>query len=1049
MNFMKNINKSRKLAHAILLLVFMFSSTLIFAQGKKISGVVNDVSGISLPGVSILEKGTTNGTSTDIDGKFSLQVGENAKLVVSYIGFKSQVVSIVGKTNLIIILEEDTQQLDQVVVVGYGKKHIKDVTGAIVSVKADELAKSPVANFDQALAGRMAGVQVMASDGTPGSGMQIVIRGGNSVTGDNSPLYVVDGIPMESFNPGTINSSDIESFDVLKDASATAIYGSRGANGVVIINTKGGKVGPTRINVRSSFGVQWIPNRVDVMGAYDFVKMQEEIATGQGGTYLETFNEYWVDPELYRNTKSTNWQDKIFREAIIQNHNVNMSGGNDKTKHYASLDFLNQEGTMIHTGYQKYNGSLKLNHKLTDKIKIGFNVNYSHIKQEGEQVSGNNRVSILKDAISFRPVDPINDDGLEGGIDPDDRNNLRFNPVKTLANTERIKELDVFRANLTGDFKLAKGLSFRMNGGYVTDQRRESLFQGKDTYEGTYGIKGINGRLTDRRYYILSSSNVLNYKKNISGGHKFDALLGHEISSRTYDSFVSANTLMPIESLGIDGLELGTAPLLPTSYKGKSTMTSYFSRLDYSFREKYLFTATMRADGSSRFLGDNKWGYFPSISMGWRLIEEPFIQDLNVFSNLKVRAGWGETGNNKVGDYSAFSQMGVGEYSGYEFGGVYQKGVEHQNVADKDLKWETTIQYNLGLDAAFFDNRLSLTLDVYKKNTKDLLIKADLSPSTGFKNAWRNIGEVENKGLEFGFTSRNIENDNFKWSTSFNISFNRNKCVALNDGQTDLPWNANYYFKYNEYEYLTRVGQPVGQIYGVISDGLYQVEDFDYVNGTGYVLKDGIPNNGNKKVIPGSVKHKDLNDDGTVNEKDRTVIGNPLPKHFGGITNSFSYKGFDLSIFFQWSYGNDVLNANRIDFENPELRGNYNYYASVADRYTANNPTNDIHIIRGENDILGGPAGGNLVSSHIVEDGSFLRLKTVSLAYNFSEKLLKKTMFKKARMYVSGQNLLTFTNYSGFDPEVSVGKYGALTPGLDYSAYPISSTVTFGVELGF
>jgi len=726
-----------------------------------------------------------------------------------------------------------------------------------------------------------------------------------------------------------------------------------------------------------------------------------------------------------------------------------MSRGNAKTTHYASINFLNQEGTMIHTGFQKYNGSLKLNHKLTDKIKIGFKVNYAHTKQEGVQVSGNNRVSVLKDAISFRPVSPINDDGLEGGIDPEDSNNLRFNPVKTLSNTERIKESDVFRSNLTADVKLLEGLDLRMNGGFVSDQRRESLFQGKDTYEGTYGVKGINGKLTDRRNYILSSSAVLNYKKSFSGGHKLDALIGHEMSSKNYDSFVSAGTEMPLESLGINGLQMATETPLPTSYKGNSTMISYFSRLDYSFNEKYLFAATMRADGSSRFLGSNKWGYFPSISMGWRLIEESFIQDLNVFSNLKLRAGWGKTGNNKLSDYSVYSQMGVGEYTGYEFGGVYQKGVQHLNVADKDLKWETTIQYNLGLDLAFFADRLSLNLDLYKKNTVDLLLNADLSPSTGFGSTWRNIGEVENKGLEFGFTSRNIETDEFNWTTSFNISFNRNKCIALNDGQTDYLKNANYYFNYNENEYIARVGQPVGQIYGLISDGLYQVEDFNYVNGSGYVLKDGIPNNGNKGVVPGSVKHKDLNNDGTINEKDRTVIGNPLPKHFGGLTNSFSYKGFDLSIFFQWSYGNDILNANRIDFENPDLKTNYNYYASVADRYTVTNPTNDIHVIRGENAVMGGPAGGNYVSSSIVEDGSFLRLKTVSLAYNFSKRFLKKTLFKKARVYVSGQNLLTFTNYSGFDPEVSVGKYGALTPGLDYSAYPMGSTVTFGAELGF
>jgi hypothetical protein len=339
-------------------------------------------------------------------------------------------------------------------------------------------------------------------------------------------------------------------------------------------------------------------------------------------------------------------------------------------------------------------------------------------------------------------------------------------------------------------------------------------------------------------------------------------------------------------------------------------------------------------------------------------------------------------------------------------------------------------------------------VDLYQKNTKDLLIRADLAPNTGFKNAWKNIGEIENKGLEIGVITRNVDNENFQWTTNFNISFNRNKTIALNNGQKDLPWNADYYFKFNEYEYITRVGEPVGQIYGLVSDGLYQVEDFNYVNGTGYVLKDGVPDNGNKKLVPGATKFKDLNGDGTINEKDRTVIGNPLPKHFGGITNNFSYKGFDLSVFFQWSYGNDVLNANRIDFESPDSRTNFNYYASVAGRYTATKPGNGVHIVR-EGNVLGRAPDGNLVSDRIVEDGSFIRLKTVSLGYNLSKKLLRKMKLRKARIYISGQNLVTWTKYSGYDPEVSVGKFGALTPGLDYSAYPTSSTVTFGMEVGF
>lgn len=1044
---MKNINKHRKLAHALLLLVFMFSSNLIFAQSKTISGVVNDASGISLPGVSILEQGTTNGTSTDINGKFSLQVGAKANLVISFIGFKTQSVNIEGKSDFTIVLLEDMQQLDQVVVVGYGTKSIKDITGSIASVRPEELAKAPVANFDQALAGRMAGVQVTSTDGQPGSGMQIVIRGGNSVTGDNTPLYVIDGIPMESFDPGMISTRDVESYDVLKDASATAIYGSRGANGVIIINTKGGKTGPSRVSFNSSVGVQWIENRIDVMKPFEFVELQKEVAYAKGGSSIDDFYTYWVDPELYRDTKGTNWQDEIFRHAIIQNHTVSMSGGNDKTKHYSSFDYLNQQGTMIQTGYEKYNGRLKLDHKLTDKIKVGINVNYSVMQQTGDKVSGNNRVSILADAITFRPVEPINDDGLQNGIDLEDPNNMRFNPVKTLNNTDRKTDWNVFRTNIYTDFSLAKGLKLKLTGGYVSDNRRQELFYGQETLEGYKGANGINGQLTDRRYYTLSTSNTLTYDTKFDG-HKITGLLGYEYSVRNNDWFRARNTHMPLDNLGVNNIGLGEDPKVPESYAEKVTMLSYFSRLDYSFRDKYLLTASFRMDGSSKFLGDNKWGYFPSFSAGWRMIEEPFINDLNVFSNLKLRAGWGATGNNKVGAYSAHSQMNADPYSGYAFDDQYSKGIYMTNLADPNLKWETTYQYNAGIDMGFFDNRLNITLDAYKKNTVDLLLNRSMAPSTSFKTVWTNVGEIENKGLEIAITSRNIDTEDFKWTTNFNISFNRNKTIKLNDGESSLSVNPEWNYKYTEHQYITSVGKPVGQIYGLVSDGLYQVEDFDYVNGDGYVLKEGIPDNGGA-VIPGSVKYKDLYADGTIDERDRTVIGNPEPLHFGGINNTFNYKNWDLSFLFQWSYGNDILNANRIMFESPSIKENYNFYSSVADRYSPTNPSNDVHTIRGDKAILGYAPEGNKVSDRVVEDGSYLKLKTLSIGYTFGKELLKRTYFSKARIYAAAQNLWTWTNYSGYDPEVSVGKLGALTPGLDYSAYPVSTTVTFGVDVTF
>ena len=1041
-------NKIKNITRFLLLIVFMFSSTVIFAQSKQVSGKIVDDSGFGMPGVSVLEKGTSNGTITGMDGMFSLNVGNKADLIISFIGFKTQTISSEGQNVFNITLEEDVQQLEQVVVVGYGRKSIKDVTGAIASVKPEELAKAPVANFDQALAGRMAGVQVNFTDAQPGEGMNIIIRGGNSITGSNKPLYVIDGIPMEDFDSGSINARDIESYDVLKDASATAIYGSRGANGVIIINTKGGIVGPTRVTVNSSVGIQWIPETMDVMSPYEFVKLQQEIAIGKGGDEPQNFIDTWVNPELYRDSKATNWQDEIFRSAVIQNHTVGLSGGNEKTTHNMSLNYLNQEGTLINTGFEKFNGKIKLDHKLSDKIKTGVNINYSKMEQSGVKVASNNRVSVIMDAFTSRPVEPINSDGLENGVDPDDPDNLRFNPVKTLNNTDKSKRWTVFRANAYTQFELMKGLDLKLTGGYVSDNRKESVFYNADTRQA-YKDGGISGSLTDRVYTTLSTSNTLNYSTKIDGGHKIGALLGYEYSVKNDEVFTAGSKDMPLDNLNVHSLQVGATPELPTSYKSKHMMQSYFSRLDYSFREKYLLTASYRVDGSSRFLGDNKWGYFPSVSVGWRMIEEEFISDLNVFSNLKLRAGWGATGNNRVPNESAYSLMASNSENGYVFGNNLSKGFYVSKLADANLKWETTYQYNAGIDFGLLDGRLSATIDVYKKNTKDLLLDAAMAPSTSFKTIWTNVGEVENKGIEFSFTSRNIETDDFTWTTNFNISMNRNKVIELTGGATELKTDPQWNSKITEYQYISEVGSSVGQFYGLKSDGLYQVEDFNYVNGQGYVLKEDVPMNGSSAVIPGSVKYKDLNNDGNIDEKDRTVIGSAEPKHFGGLGNDFTYKGFDLSIFFQWSYGNDILNVNRVLLESPGIKYNYNYLQSVEDRYTSTNPGNNIHIIRGEKSVLGGAPDGNKISDRLVEDGSFLKLKTVSLGYNFSKKFLKKTCFSKARVYVAAQNLYTWTNYSGYDPEVSVGKKGALTPGLDYSAYPASTTVTFGVDLKF
>ncbi|QZE14654.1 TonB-dependent receptor [Halosquirtibacter laminarini] len=1029
------------------LLLCMLCSFVGFAQKGLVKGVVKDDQGLPLPGVTVVLEGTTTGTITNYDGMYSLKTKKNGKLVFSFIGYKSVTEPIKGRSKIDVELENDIQQIGEVVAVGYGTKSIKDVTSSIATVKAEELAKAPVANFDQALAGRMSGVQVSASDGTPGKGMQIVIRGGNSVTGDNTPLYVVDGIAMESFDPGSLSTNDIESMSILKDAAASAIYGSRAANGVFLITTKGGKVGPTRISVNVNGGVQWIPRRMDVLDPYHFVTLQEEVAYELGGTYIDNFKEHWVSPELYKDSKGTNWQDEIFRTSFIKNANVSLSGGNKSTRHYASVNFVDQEGTMINTGYQKINSQLRLNHTFSNKAKFGLNFNYNHTDQKGETISGNNRNSIIMDALTFRPVNPVIDDGLEEGIDLDDRNNLRFNPVKNLTNTDRSYQIDALRINGDFSFDLAKGLVFKTTAGFNVDTRKLSKSYGYDTYQGRRGVNGINSYIESRRKYVLTNTNTLNYNKRV-GNSKWNLLLGEEASSIVSDYVRAAGANMPIDDLGADNLGMGTTFPAPKSSKTGNTMLSYFSRVNYSYKEKWLLSATFRADGSSRFTGDNKWGYFPSASVGYRMIQEPFMQSQDFISNLKLRATWGQNGNNKIGDFSAYNLMNATTSSGYMFEDLYHKGLVYTNLQSEDIRWETTTQLNFAIDLGFADERIKTTLEWYRKNTTDLLLNADMAPSTGFDKTYKNVGEIQNQGMELAINTINVKTRNFEWRTDFNISYNRNKCISLNDGQTELLTNPDWSFKYSEYQYITRVGESVGQFYGLKSDGVYTVNDFNMVDGA-YVLKDGIPNNG-AKVAPGSTKLVDVNKDGTINNKDRVVIGNAQPDYFGGISNNFRYKNFDFSFFFQWSVGNEILNANRVVLEIPETKTNYNYLSSVAGRYSYTNPdaNTDINIIRNGN-VYGKPTNGNFVSDRFIEDGSFLRLKTVQVGYQFSKKMAKKMHLSKARLYASGQNLYTWTNYSGFDPEVSVGKNGALTPGLDYSAYPTSATFTVGLEIGF
>ncbi|WP_243739391.1 SusC/RagA family TonB-linked outer membrane protein [Flavicella sediminum] len=1041
----------------IILLIILISCSFSGFSQISVNGKVTDSSGEPLPGVTILIKGLAKGTTSDFDGLYSFpKIKNNAVLIFSYLGYETQEVYVEGKTNIDLVMSQSSVGLEEVVVVGYGTVKKKDLTGSVATINADDLAKTATTNFDQAIAGRVTGVQVSSVDGTPGESLKIVIRGGNSITGDNSPLYVVDGIPLEDFDPASISTSDIESFDILKDASATAIYGSRAANGVIIITTKQGRSdGKTDVKVSSAYSMQWIPNRLEVLSPYEYVKYQQNIATALDnytpGDYTRFFKKQWVDAELYKNSEGTSWQDAIFRLASTTRHTASLSGGNKTSTLYFSTEYLDQEGTLLNTGFKKVLNNLKFSHRLSSKTNFNGYMQYSHLKKSGINISGNKYTSIIRDALQFRPVEPIIDDGLEpGGYDPDEINQrYLFNPVKSLENTDRQSISDVIRGSVSMTHKFKPNLYFKTSGTYQVDTRKESVFYGQETQQGTRGTDHINGTLTMRRYQTLSTSNTLTYKKKF-GKNNLTFLGGFEAQKRDYEYARMKNSEIPTDIFGIAKLGFGTSPSIPETLISGNTLASFFARANYAFKNKYLLTATYRADGSSKFKPENRWGYFPSFSGAWKISDEDFMMDIDAISFAKLRIGWGKTGNNRVGDYDAFSQLNASTSSGYVWGvgQNYIPGAYQSNLGVPDLRWETTAQTNVGLDLALFNQKIEVTADYYKKNTSDLLLKAEMALHTGFDKVQQNIGKVENEGFELTINSTNIQKDRFKWTTAFNISFNKNTTIALNDGQdaiyTDPEWSGSY----PEYQYITKVGEPVGMMYGLQFDGIYQWDDFYWDNGLqAYQLNEGIPDNGTLPVGPGSVKFIDQDNNGTINSDDRVVIGNPHPKHFGGLNNSFQIGNIDLQFLLQWSYGFDILNTNNAVFGVPSAQRS-NGFASLANAWSPTNTDTDVSTVRYLS-IYGAPPKGNQIDNRSVEDGSYLKFKSFTVGYTVPSNISEKLNIQRLRFHFTGNNLFTWTKYSGYDPDVSVGKFGALTPNLDYSAYPQSTTLMTGVEITF
>lgn len=1025
-------------------------SALLKSVAVYVSGVVRDDKGYVLPGVSIRLKGSNTVTQTNGSGAFKFSLPElKGTLVFSYTGFITKEVPITTAIVYNVKLESSTSTLDDVIVVGYGTSLKKDLTGSVGSASINDMNKAPVGTFTEALAGRIAGVQVSSTDGQPGNELNIVVRGNNSVTQENSPLYVIDGFPTELASANTINSEDIESIEVLKDASATAIYGARGANGVILVTTKKGKIGAPQLNYAGWAGVNSIIKQQEVLSPYEFVKYQLELDPNLYGPIYEKNGQTLED---YRNKKGVNWQDAIFRDAYVQNHSLSLRGGTEHTRYAISGSIMDQQGTIINSGFRRYQGRFVIDQTVNKRLKVGLNMNYAATKKFGTVVAESQTsptASLMYSAWGFRPISgdiDSYDNLMEELYDPDlsPTADYRINPVKAAQNEYKPTFNNTMTLNSYAEYKISNNLSLRVTGGLTKSDILQEIFNNSSSRLGNPNNNNkVNGSITNTEITNLLNENTLTYNARLKKGHSLKVLAGFTMQDvRSYSNGFTAIQI-PNESLGMIGLAEGEVTTSPVSDL-RSGLLSYLGRVDYNYKSKYLVTVSFRSDGSSRFPSDNRWGYFPSGAFAWRFTDESFMKGLDFINDGKLRIGYGHTGNNRVSDYAPYTALRMLPNTGYSTGNVPGKGMVPVSLGNNKLKWETTVQSNFGIDMSFLKKRISLTADYYHKKTHDLLLNATLAPSMGFLNAFKNVGKVSNSGVEFTINTNNINGQKFSWNSSFNIAFNRNKVLALNDDEPNLLSRVTWGNFNNAFPYIAVPGKPIAQFYGMQFDGVYQYSDFDLQPNGSYVLKSNIPNNGNPRpnIRPGDIKFKDLNQDGQIDDRDLGVIGDPNPVHIGGFNNNFTYGNFDLNIFFQWSYGNDVLNANRIEFEggDPTTRHFLNMFASFANRWTPENQTNELYRIGGQ-----GPA---YYSSRTIEDGSFLRLKTVSLGYNLPASVMKSLKMKSLRFSVSAQNLITWTKYSGLDPEVST-RHTALTPGFDWSPYPRPRAITFGLNANF
>jgi TonB-linked SusC/RagA family outer membrane protein len=1078
----------RKIILFSLLLVF---SVISFAQSRIITGKVVDSLGSPIQSVSIYvdSRNFKKSTITDKNGEFSVKTEALGKLNFTFtaIGFKK--VKVVSETDkpINVTLYKEVTNMDEVVInVGYGTIKKKEVSSSVSSISAKDLKDVPVNSAAEALNGRLAGVTATTSEGSPDADIKVKVRGGMSITNDNSPLYIIDGVQVEN-GLNTLSPQDIQSIDVLKDAAATAIYGARGANGVIVISTKSGKVGKLKLSYNGFVGIKQLTNTLDVLDPYDFVLYQSERSRGSASdssNFLSNFGSTWDTLQNYKNASPISWQKQLMGNTGIQNtHSISGMGGTKKITYSFGYTYNGEKAIVLNSRYVRNLANLKFDYKLNKKIKLGGIVRYTNQNVYGSGVSDTkgSAYNRLRSAVKYRPY-------LSAGQDIDEQDPLAeqqvgnglslINPI--LNNTSEYRKKTTNNLNLTGTFSytIKKNLTFKSTVGYEEKNYVDRQFSDSITsYSVIQGSRKPIASLDTQRTKTITNSNVLTYSlKDVKNKHDFDFLLGEE----TYDLRTQNNSslfglfpnyISPEYAFNHTDTATAFAGYPKPTLKSRYTSLSFFSRLNYAYKKKIIASINVRADGASKFAPDQRWGVFPAASLAWRLKEEKFLSKVDFINDLKIRGGFGLVGNNRIGNYLYLNT--------FFNDNQYYYGVNNQPIyayypsalPNRNLKWESTINRNLGIDFTFYKNRFDLSVDVYNNSSKDLLLFVPIASTYGYNSQYQNIGKTSNKGLEIQLSAVVMKKKNgLNWNISYNMSFNRNEVEKLGVNQTSFFPSASWGVSGQPTDYIVRIGDPVGSMYGLVTDGFYTVNDFNYNAITGaYTLKDGVVNNSSiiGVIQPGSIKFKDINGDSLVDlNNDRTIIGNPTPKFTGGITQTFTYKQWDMSLFLNFSYGNDVYNANKIEFTNG-YTANSNLLGIMKDRWrtiTADGQTaqwvsgttvygiapDQLQALNQNAKIWAPLRGSGAFYPHswAIEDGSFLRVNNITVGYSLPVKALIKYKMSKLRFYATVNNLYVFTNYSGFDPEVSV-KSSQLTPNLDYSAYPKSRSFIFGINATF